>query len=57
MIDKLANFSVQLASVSLPWLRAGRHHGRGGLNHPLASLIVLVLVFALVFWALRRKAS
>jgi hypothetical protein len=57
MIDKLANLSVQLASASLPWLPAGRHHGRGGINHPFASLIVLVLLLALIFWAFRRKPS
>ncbi|MGC2301354.1 MAG: hypothetical protein WA476_21290 [Acidobacteriaceae bacterium] len=57
MIDKLANIPLQLASASLPWLPAGRHHGRAGLNHPLASLIVLVLLLALIFWAFRRKPS
>jgi hypothetical protein len=57
MIDKLADLSVQLASASLPWLPIGRHHGRGGLHHPLASLIVLVFLLALIFWAFRRKPS
>jgi hypothetical protein len=38
----------------LPLLR-GRHHG--GINHPLASLLLLVLVFGLILWAFRRKPN
>jgi hypothetical protein len=55
MIDKLTAVPFHFAVTLLPWI-PGRHHG-GRINHPLASLILLVLVFALVYWAFRRRAS
>jgi hypothetical protein len=55
MIGKLSNASLQLAFNSLPWL-PGRSHG-GRMIHPFATLVVLVIVFALLYWAVRRRPS
>lgn len=47
---------IALASLlGIPWLYTRPHHG--GNAHALASLIVLVLVLALVFWIFRRKPN
>jgi hypothetical protein len=55
MIGKLSPASLQLAIARLPWL-PGRSHG-GRMIHPLATLVVLVIVFALLYWAVRRRPS
>jgi hypothetical protein len=58
MIGKLTTASLHLAfATQFPWLRAGRNGRAVCISHPLVSLIVQVLVFALVFWALRRKGQ
>ncbi len=55
-IAKLTSAHLHLAFVHvLPWL-PGRSHGRG-VSHPLVSLILLILILALVYWAFRRKTS
>ena len=51
-----ARFANALSSAVLPWLPLSRAHGHG-VSHPLASLISLILIFALIIWAFRRKAS
>lgn len=52
----LAGIANSLALAVLPWLPLSRAHGRG-VSHPLASLISLILIFALIAWAFRRKTS
>jgi hypothetical protein len=58
MMDKAATALGSLTAVigfpGLPWLR-GRHHG--AVNHPLVSLILLVLIVALILWTFRRRPS
>lgn len=56
MIEKLTAVSLQLGcALVLPWLRLQPHGGR--VNHPLVSLILLILILALVYWGFRRKAK
>jgi hypothetical protein len=53
VIAKHTSASLSLAFARLRWL-PGRSHG-GRVIHPLATLVVLVLVFALLYLAVRRK--
>lgn len=56
ILEKLSSASLHLAAT-LPFLpgTGRRHHGVVG--HPLLSLLLLVLIFALILWAFRRKPS
>ncbi len=56
ILEKLSSASLHLAAT-LPFLPGSgrRHHGVDG--HPLASLLLLVLIVALILWVFRRKPS
>jgi hypothetical protein len=54
MTAKLTAVSLRFAAtLVLPWLPLHAHGGR--VNHPLVSLILLILILALVYWGFRRK--
>ncbi|MFY9746124.1 MAG: hypothetical protein WA891_03950 [Acidobacteriaceae bacterium] len=55
MSAKLTSASLLLGFARVPWF-PGRSHG-GRMIHPLATLVVLVLVFALLYFAVRRKPN
>ncbi len=56
ILAKLSTASLHLAAT-LPFLPGSRTRHHGGLDHPLVSLLLLILIFALILWAFRRKPS
>jgi hypothetical protein len=53
VIARFTSASLLLALARVPWF-PGRTHG-GRMIHPMATLVVLVIVFALLYFAVRRK--
>ncbi|MGB9028568.1 MAG: hypothetical protein WCC27_00500 [Acidobacteriaceae bacterium] len=55
MFAKLTSAFLSLVFYPLPWL-PGRFRG-GRMIHPLATFVVLILVFALLYFPVRRKPN
>jgi hypothetical protein len=51
-----ARIADSLEFAALPWLAFSRAHGHG-VSHPLASLVLLAVIFAGVYLVFRRRAG